>query len=122
MYRDRTNVETEMYDHTANNWSRRNNNKTFKQKFGSCTRKTLDRFPTKDSYTWNITHNTESAVVWNLKHGRWGSLLRLEKKHQEEMTCDKRYIIIIIIIITIIIRYHLYAGCLQLCTRNKQSC
>jgi len=24
---------------------------------------TLDRFATKDSYTWNITHNTESTAV-----------------------------------------------------------
>jgi hypothetical protein len=27
------------------------------------TRKTLDRFTTKDSYSWNITHNTESTAV-----------------------------------------------------------
>jgi hypothetical protein len=33
------------------------------KKFGSCTRKTFDRFTTKDSYTWNITHNTESTAV-----------------------------------------------------------
>ena len=26
-------------------------------------RQTLDRFTTKDSYTWNITHNTESTAV-----------------------------------------------------------
>jgi len=26
-------------------------------------RKTFDRFTTKDSYTWNITHNTESTAV-----------------------------------------------------------
>jgi len=26
-------------------------------------RKTLDRFTTKDSYTWNITHNTESTAM-----------------------------------------------------------
>jgi hypothetical protein len=32
-------------------------------KFGSCTRKRLDRFTTKDSYTWNITHNKESTAV-----------------------------------------------------------
>ena len=25
--------------------------------------KKLDRFTTKDSYTWNITHNTESTAV-----------------------------------------------------------
>jgi hypothetical protein len=25
--------------------------------------KTFDRFTTKDSYTWNITHNTESTAV-----------------------------------------------------------
>jgi hypothetical protein len=34
-----------------------------KEKFGSGTRKTFDRFTTKDSYTWNITHNTESTAV-----------------------------------------------------------
>jgi hypothetical protein len=36
---------------------------TRKEKFGSYTKKTLDRFTTKDSYTWNITHNTESTTV-----------------------------------------------------------
>ena len=37
--------------------------KGLKDKFGSGTRKTIDRFTTKDSYTWNITHNTESTAV-----------------------------------------------------------
>jgi len=37
--------------------------RSLKKKFGSCTGKTFDRFSTKDSYTWNITHNTESAAV-----------------------------------------------------------
>jgi len=55
MYRDTTNVEPEMYDCTSNNWSHWNNNEKFKEKFGSCTKKTFDRFTTKDSYTWNIT-------------------------------------------------------------------
>ena len=55
----KTNVEPEMYDHTSNNWSRWNSNEKLKEKFGICTRKTLNRFTTKDSYTWNITHNTE---------------------------------------------------------------
>jgi hypothetical protein len=36
-------------------------NKKLKENFGSYTRKTFDRFTTEDSYTWNITHNTESA-------------------------------------------------------------
>jgi len=43
-----------------------NNNKLkfkFKGKFGKYTRKTLDRFNTKDSYTWNITHIMESTAV-----------------------------------------------------------
>ena len=40
-----------------------NNNNIIKEKFGSCTMRTLDRFTTKDSYTWNITHNTESTAV-----------------------------------------------------------
>ena len=63
MYRDTTNVESEMYDYTNNNCSRWYSNEKLKEKFGSCTRKTLDRFTTKDSYTWNITHNTESTAV-----------------------------------------------------------
>jgi hypothetical protein len=61
--RDKTNVEPEMYDYTSNNWSPWNSNEKFNEKFGSCTRKTFDRFTTKDSYTWNITHNTESTAV-----------------------------------------------------------
>jgi len=31
------------------------------KKFGGHIRKTFDRFTTKDSYIWNITHNTEST-------------------------------------------------------------
>ena len=63
MYRDITNVEPEMYDCTGNNWSHWNSNEKLKEKFGSCTRKTFDRFTTKDICTWNITHNTESTAV-----------------------------------------------------------
>jgi hypothetical protein len=55
--------EPEMYDYTSNNWSHWNSNEKLKETFGSCTRKTFDRFATKDSYTWNITHNTESTAV-----------------------------------------------------------
>ena len=63
MHRDTTNVEPEMYDYTNNNYSHWNSNEKLKEKFGSCTKKTFDRFITKDSYTWNITHNTESTAV-----------------------------------------------------------
>ena len=38
-------------------------NEKLKEKFGSGTKKTFDRFTTKDSYTWNITHNTENTAV-----------------------------------------------------------
>ena len=63
MYTDTTNVEPEMYDYTSNNGSYCNSSEKLKEKFGSCTRKTFDRFTTKDSYTWGITHNTESTAV-----------------------------------------------------------
>jgi len=56
-------VEPEMYDCASNNWSHWISNEKFKEKFGNYTRKTLDRFTTKDSYTWNITHNTESTAM-----------------------------------------------------------
>jgi hypothetical protein len=55
MYRDKTNVEPEMYDYTSNNWSQCNSNEKLKEKFGSCTTKTFDRFTKKDSCTWKIT-------------------------------------------------------------------
>jgi len=63
MYRDIANVEPEMCDCTGNNWSHWNSNEKLKEKFGSCTGKTFARFSTKDSYTWNITHNTGSIAV-----------------------------------------------------------
>jgi hypothetical protein len=62
-YRDTTKVEPEMYDYTSNNWSYWNSNEKLKENFARYTRKTFDRFATKDSYTWNITHNTESTAV-----------------------------------------------------------
>ena len=55
--------ELEMYDYTSNDWSHWNSNEKRKEKFGRYTKKTFDRFTTKDSYTWNITHNTESTAV-----------------------------------------------------------
>ena len=102
MYRDKTNVEPEMYDYTNNNWSHWNSNEKLKEKFGSCTRKTFDRFITKDSYTWNITHNTESTAVWNLKPERWGSPLGQEKSRKKrsvtrDIHINNNNIIIIII-------------------------
>ena len=63
MYRDTANVELEMYGCTGSNLSHWNSNQKLKEKFGSCTGKTFDRFTTKDSYTRNSTHNTESAAV-----------------------------------------------------------
>ena len=63
VYRDAASVEPEMYDCTSNNWSHWNSNEKHKEKFGNYTRKAFDRFTTKGSYTWNITHNTESAAV-----------------------------------------------------------
>jgi hypothetical protein len=47
MYRCTTNLEPEMYDYTNSNWSHWNSNDKLKEKFGSCTRKTLERFTTK---------------------------------------------------------------------------
>ena len=63
MYRNTKKVEPEMYDYTSNNWSHWNSNEKLKEKSGSCTKKTFDGFTTKDSYTWNITHNTERTAV-----------------------------------------------------------
>ena len=63
MYKDTTNVQPEMYDYTSNNWSHWNSNEKLKEKCGSYTRKTFNRFTTKNSHTWNITHNMECTAV-----------------------------------------------------------
>ena len=52
-----------MYDYTSNNWRQWDSNEKLKEKFGSYARKTFDIFTKKDSYTWNITHNTECTAV-----------------------------------------------------------
>jgi len=62
-YRDTMNVEPEMYDYTSNNWTHWNSNEKLREKFESSNMKIFHRFTTKDSYTWNIAHNTESTVV-----------------------------------------------------------
>jgi len=62
--------------------SHRNSNKRFKEKFGSRSRKMFSVFTTKDSYTWNITHNTENFTVGNFKPEQWGSPLVQEEKYQ----------------------------------------
>jgi hypothetical protein len=62
MYRDTANVGHEMYDYTGNNLSHGSSNKTFKEKFGSHTKTTFNRFITKG--TWNITQNTESSAIF----------------------------------------------------------
>jgi hypothetical protein len=62
-YRDITNVELEMYDYTSYNWSHWSRNEKLKEKSGSYTRKTFDRFTTAVSCTWNITYNTESTAA-----------------------------------------------------------
>jgi hypothetical protein len=63
MYIDTTNVEHKIYDYTGSSWSHRNNSKGFMETFGIHTRKTFNGLATKDTYTWNITHNTESTAV-----------------------------------------------------------
>jgi hypothetical protein len=58
-----TNVEPEMYDYTSYNWSQWNSNENLKEKSGDYTKKTLDRFTTESSYTWNIRHNMKSTAA-----------------------------------------------------------
>jgi hypothetical protein len=62
MKRD-TSVEHEVCDHTSSNWSHLNRNKRFKEKSENHNRKTFNTFTTKDSCTFNITHNTEITAV-----------------------------------------------------------
>ena len=89
MHRDTTNVEPEMLDYTSNNWNHWNSNNGFKEKFGCHTRKTFNRFITRDNYTRNITHKMECTALLNLKPKWWESLL-VQEKYWVEKACDKR--------------------------------
>jgi hypothetical protein len=57
------NVEPKMYEYASYTGSYWNSNEKLKEKPGSYSRKTFNRFTTENSYTWNITHNTESTAV-----------------------------------------------------------
>jgi hypothetical protein len=82
-----TNLEPEMYD-TSNIWSHWDSKEKLQEKFGSCNRKTFDRFTTKDSYAWNNTHNTKVLQWGNWKPERWETPL-VQRKYQEEKAVDK---------------------------------
>jgi hypothetical protein len=68
MYRDKTSVQNEVYDCTGKKRSHRNSNERFKEKFGRRTRKTFNRFTTKDSCTWNSTliRRAPQSKTWSL--------------------------------------------------------
>ena len=55
-------LENEMYDYTGNNWSHQNSNKMLR-KIWKPYQEDIRYIHYKDSYTGNITHNTESAAV-----------------------------------------------------------
>jgi hypothetical protein len=76
-------------DCTGNNWSHQNSNRRFKEKFGSHMRKIFNRRSTKDSCTWNSTHNVDSTAVRNWKHEGWGSPL-VQDEYWGEKACDRR--------------------------------
>jgi hypothetical protein len=62
-YRDTANVDPEMCSYTGYNWSSGVVMKSLREYSGTYIRKTFDRFTSADSYTWNITHPTESTAV-----------------------------------------------------------
>jgi hypothetical protein len=87
MHRDTTDVKREMCDYTRGNWSHRNSNESFKEKFRTRTGKTFSRFATEGSCTWNMTRSAESIAVWNLIPEQWGSAF-VRQEYREEMACD----------------------------------
>jgi hypothetical protein len=59
--------------------------------------KNNNRFTTKDSYTWNITHNTACTAAWNLKPERFKRRSTREKRPVTRNEENDNTIIIIII-------------------------
>jgi hypothetical protein len=80
-----------MLCHNGNQWGHQNCKQKFTKISGNNTRTTLNRFPTRNCHTRNITHHKESAKERDLKPEWWGSPLAQEKKYQgRKKTCDKR--------------------------------
>jgi len=63
IYRDTGNLKHDICDNTSNKWGHRTSNERLKEMLGSHTRKTFNIFTAKDSYTWNMTRNTESTAA-----------------------------------------------------------
>jgi hypothetical protein len=60
MYRDTKYAEYNMYDYNGKKWSHQSNNKRLKEKFGIDTRKTFNRFTTKDDIL-GMSH-----IIWKV--------------------------------------------------------
>jgi len=75
MYRGTANVEHEVYVYTSNNWSHRNSNKRFEDKFGSHMRKPFYRMLTKRAIqeTSHIIRKVLQSETLSLSGGdhRW---------------------------------------------------
>jgi hypothetical protein len=63
MSKDTTNVEHEMCDYTANNWSHRNSKKLLQETLEAIIRKHSTGSLRRTSILGNSTHNTESTAV-----------------------------------------------------------
>jgi hypothetical protein len=62
-HKDSKNTQKQNTKQTKQKQAANNNNNKLKAKFGSVARKTFDSFITKDSFTTNVTRNTESTAV-----------------------------------------------------------
>jgi hypothetical protein len=90
MYRDTTNLKHKIYDFTGNNWSYRDTNGSFEEKFRSHTRKTFDRFSTKTAmlgatFTIREVLQSETRNVSGGDH-RWLN----RRSTGEELACGKK--------------------------------
>ena len=95
------NVEPEMYDYTSDNWSHWNSNEKLKEKYGSCTRKSFDRFATKTAIlgTSHIVRKVLQSDARNLSVGDHCWFKRSTGKNRFVTRATNMIIIIIIIII-----------------------
>lgn len=124
-YRDTVCLEHELYDENGKFRGNRNSNKRFR-KCGSRTRKTFNRFITKDSC---INHHTESIAAWKLKPEWLGSPFVQHENFQEEWTLTRNKVIIVIIAMKIalwlcysyIVTNLIYISCLFSYVTQKQA-
>jgi hypothetical protein len=102
MYRDTTDVECAMYGYTRGNWSHRNGNKRFKEKFRSQTGKTFNRFIANTAVlgTSHIIRKVLQSETGSLSGGDH-SWFKRTKGEKWPVARDNMVVVVVVVVVVV---------------------